>query len=74
MTFKPVISVAIEPRSSETSSKLELAMQKIMEDPTIKVSEDPDTGQVILAGMGKSCKIYCRNCYFWTYSSEDKIP
>ncbi len=54
MTFKPVISVAIEPRSSETSSKLELAMQKIMEeDPTIKVSEDPDTGQVILAGMGE---------------------
>jgi elongation factor G len=29
-------------------------MRKIMEeDPTIKVHEDPDTGQVILAGMGE---------------------
>ncbi len=54
MILKPVISVAIEPKSSEASSKLEQSMQKIMEeDPTIKVSEDPDTGQVILAGMGE---------------------
>ena len=52
--LKPVISVAIEPRSSEDSSRLEPAMQKIMEeDPTIRVNEDPDTGQVILAGMGE---------------------
>ncbi|HOM30299.1 MAG TPA: elongation factor G, partial [Deltaproteobacteria bacterium] len=30
------------------------AMRKIMEeDPTIKIHEDPDTGQVILAGMGE---------------------
>ena len=51
---KPVISVAIEPRSSEDNARLEQAMQKIMEeDPTIRVSEDPDTGQVILAGMGE---------------------
>jgi elongation factor G len=54
MVLKPVISVAIEPKSSESSSKLEQAMHKIMEeDPTIKVDEDPDTGQVILAGMGE---------------------
>ena len=54
VVLKPVISVAIEPKSSESASKLEQGMQKIMEeDPTIKVNEDPDTGQVILAGMGE---------------------
>ncbi|HDP24182.1 MAG TPA: elongation factor G [Deltaproteobacteria bacterium] len=52
--LKPVISVAIEPKNSEASTRLQLATQKIMEeDPTIKVHEDPDTGQVILAGMGE---------------------
>ncbi|MBN2298782.1 MAG: elongation factor G [Deltaproteobacteria bacterium] len=52
--LKPVISVAIEPKSSDASARLLQAMQKIMEeDPTIKVDEDPDTGQIILAGMGE---------------------
>jgi len=54
MVLKPVISVAIEPKTSESATKLEQAMHKIMEeDPTIKVDEDPDTGQVILEGMGE---------------------
>jgi elongation factor G len=51
---KPVISVAIEPKNSEATERLMDSMRKIMEeDPTIKVHEDPDTGQVILAGMGE---------------------
>ena len=51
---KPVISMAIEPKSSESTERLQEAMRKIMEeDPTIRVNEDPDTGQVILAGMGE---------------------
>ncbi|MCE5274942.1 MAG: elongation factor G [Syntrophaceae bacterium] len=51
---KPVISVAIEPKNSEASARLMDSMRKIMEeDPTIKVQEDPDTGQVILEGMGE---------------------
>ncbi|HOJ14682.1 MAG TPA: elongation factor G, partial [Deltaproteobacteria bacterium] len=51
---KPVISMAIEPKSSEYTERLQEAMRKIMEeDPTIKIHEDPDTGQVILAGMGE---------------------
>lgn len=51
---KPVISMAIEPKSSEYAEKLQEAIRKIMEeDPTIKVHEDPGTGQVILAGMGE---------------------
>jgi len=52
--LKPVISVAIEPKNSDASTRLLQAMRKIMEeDPTIKVDEDPDTGQIILAGMGE---------------------
>ncbi len=52
--LKPVISVAIEPKSSDSSERLLQAMKKIMEeDPTIMVNEDPDTGQIILAGMGE---------------------
>jgi elongation factor G len=51
---KPVISVAIEPKNAEATERLMDSMRKIMEeDPTIKVHEDPDTGQVILAGMGE---------------------
>jgi elongation factor G len=52
--LKPVISVAIEPKNAEATERLMDSMRKIMEeDPTIKVNEDPDTGQVILAGMGE---------------------
>lgn len=52
--LKPVISVAIEPKRSDSSERLLQAMKKIMEeDPTITVNEDPDTGQIILAGMGE---------------------
>ena len=52
--LKPVIAVAIEPKSSDAAERLSLSMRKMMEeDPTIKVEEDPDTGQVILEGMGE---------------------
>lgn len=50
----PVISVAIEPRDREAETRFDLAIRRIMEeDPTIHVNEDPDTGQVIMAGMGE---------------------
>ncbi len=54
--LKPVISIAIEPKSGggEAYQRLMMTSSKLMdEDPTIKVSEDPDTGQIILAGMGE---------------------
>jgi elongation factor G len=54
--LKPVISIAIEPKSGggDAYQRLMTTSSKLMdEDPTIKVSEDPDTGQVILAGMGE---------------------
>lgn len=52
---KPVISVAIEPKSGgDAHQRLMTTSAKLMEeDPTLKVSEDPATGQIILAGMGE---------------------
>jgi elongation factor G len=50
----PVIQLAIEPKTKADQEKLGLAINKLVtEDPTLKVSTDPDTGQTILAGMGE---------------------
>lgn len=55
ITFpEPVISVAIEPKTTEEQDKLSLALQKLMEeDPTFKVTFDPETGQTLIHGMGE---------------------
>ena len=52
---KPVISVAVEPKTGgDTLKRLVSATEKLtIEDPTLKVHEDPDTGQLILEGMGE---------------------
>ncbi|MCC6589762.1 MAG: elongation factor G [Bryobacterales bacterium] len=50
----PVIQLAIEPKTKADQEKLGMAINKLAtEDPTLKVSTDPDTGQTILAGMGE---------------------
>jgi len=50
----PVIAVAIEPKTKADQEKLGSALSKLtQEDPTFKVSTDPDTGQTIIAGMGE---------------------
>ncbi len=50
----PVIQLAIEPKTKQDQEKLGMAIAKLaQEDPTLKVSTDPDTGQTILAGMGE---------------------
>jgi elongation factor G len=50
----PVIQLAIEPKTKQDQEKLGMAINKLVqEDPTLKVSTDPDTGQTILAGMGE---------------------
>jgi len=52
--YRPVISVAIEPRNSEESGKLDEVLEKyLMEDPTLAVKRDEETGQVVLSGMGE---------------------
>jgi len=52
--YKPVISIAIEPKSHADQEKLEDVLKKFtMEDPTLNVKTDEDTGQIILSGMGE---------------------
>jgi elongation factor G len=50
----PVISVAIEPKTTADQDKMGVALQKLSEeDPTFKVRQDEETGQTIIAGMGE---------------------
>lgn len=50
----PVISVAVEPATKNDQEKMGIALQKLAEeDPTFKVRTDPETGQVIISGMGE---------------------
>jgi elongation factor G len=50
----PVISIAIEPKTHADQEKLDDVLEKFtIEDPTLKVSEDEETGQTILSGMGE---------------------
>jgi len=55
ITFpEPVISVAIEPKTTADQDKMGVALQKLSEeDPTFKVRQDEDTGQTIISGMGE---------------------
>ena len=51
---KPVISVAIEPKTTADQDKMGVALQKLAEeDPTFKVRQDEETGQTIISGMGE---------------------
>src|SRR5262249_38246540 len=51
---KPVISLAIEPKTKADQEKLGVGLSKLMaEDPTFRVQTDQQTGQVIIAGMGE---------------------
>jgi elongation factor G len=55
ITFpEPVISVAIEPKTTADQDKLTEALHKLAEeDPTFRVRSDEDTGQMIISGMGE---------------------
>ncbi|MBE82715.1 MAG: elongation factor G [Gemmatimonadetes bacterium] len=51
---KPVISVAIEPKTKADQDALGAALSKLSEeDPTFQVTSDEDTGQTIISGMGE---------------------
>ncbi|UCF31203.1 MAG: elongation factor G [bacterium] len=51
---KPVISIAIEPKTQADQDKLSASLAKLsQEDPTFRVSTDPDTGQTLISGMGE---------------------
>ena len=55
ITFpEPVISVAIEPKTTADQDKMGEALRKLSEeDPTFRVRTDETTGQTIIAGMGE---------------------
>jgi elongation factor G len=51
---EPVLSIAIEPKSSADKDKLDEVLARLAkDDPTFRVSLDPDTGQIILHCMGE---------------------
>jgi len=51
---EPVISVAVEPKSKADQDKMGNALAKLQEeDPTFRAETNPETGQVIISGMGE---------------------
>jgi len=53
-TREPVLSLAIEPASSDQEEKFLEVLEKLQEeDPTLRFGEDPETGQRLLSGMGE---------------------
>jgi elongation factor G len=51
---EPVISVAIEPKTKNDQEKMTQSLVKLAEeDPTFRVSTDPESGQTIISGMGE---------------------
>jgi len=50
----PVISLSITPASSADQERMAKALNRFMkEDPTFRVSTDPETGETVIAGMGE---------------------
>ncbi|MES2470977.1 MAG: elongation factor G [Patescibacteria group bacterium] len=50
----PVVSLRIEPKTKADQEKMGMALRKLgSEDPTFKISSNPDTGETLIAGMGE---------------------
>jgi len=51
---EPVISVAVEPKTTADQEKMGIALQKLAkEDPSFRVHTDEESGQTIISGMGE---------------------
>ena len=51
---EPVIKMRVEPKTKADQEKLIVSLRKLAtEDPTFRISEDQDTGETIIAGMGE---------------------
>ncbi|OGC78982.1 translation elongation factor G, partial [Candidatus Adlerbacteria bacterium RIFCSPHIGHO2_01_FULL_54_23] len=51
---EPVISLRIEPRTKADQEKMGIALKKLSdEDPTFKVTTDPETLETLISGMGE---------------------
>ncbi len=52
---KPTFRLAVFPKTKADQDKLGPALQRIVEeDPTLRLERDPDTGEMILAGLGEA--------------------
>lgn len=52
--YQPVISISLEPKNSVDGEKLDKALQRfLLEDPTLCVEIDENSGQRIISGMGE---------------------
>ena len=50
----PVISLSLTPAGSADQDRMAKALNRFMkEDPTFRVSSDPETGETLIAGMGE---------------------
>ncbi|MDC3379072.1 elongation factor G [Planctomycetota bacterium] len=50
----PVVSMAVEPRSTSDRDKLQTSLERLAkDDPTFTIHEDADTGQTVISGMGE---------------------
>lgn len=51
---EPVIDQKVNPKTKADQEKLGVALRKLAdEDPTFRVSSDPETGETIISGMGE---------------------
>jgi elongation factor G len=51
---EPVIEVAVEPKSKADQEKMGLALNRLaQEDPSFRVTSDPESGQTVIKGMGE---------------------
>ena len=49
-----VIGVVVEPETAEDAAKLMHALERLaIEDPSFRVKTDPETGQIMISGMGE---------------------
>ncbi|MDD2891418.1 MAG: elongation factor G [Candidatus Gracilibacteria bacterium] len=55
MTFpEPVISISVEPKTKADQEKMGMALSKLAEeDPSFRVTSNPETNQTIISGMGE---------------------
>ena len=50
----PVIEIAVEPKTQSDQEKMSTALHRLAaEDPSFRVSSDPESGQTIIKGMGE---------------------
>lgn len=51
---EPVVSLRIEPKTKADQEKMGIALKKLSdEDPTFRISSNPETGETIISGMGE---------------------